>query len=435
MKFIEKFANSKFMTGLASVSQKMLAMPSFAALSGSMGSTMGLIMLGAVIQVICALLDVAFGIKAGNPIYDIIYLPYNLTMGMLGFFMVFTLAHNYSKILKSGNPVQNGFIAMVCYLAVVAPPVTAMVGESSITALNLGNLSGNTMFVAMLIGLLSVRISKFVIDRDWTIKLPDTVPEGVLAGFNAVIPGGINLILWYGLSVIISKVSGGALTLSTLITYVISIPMNYLLTPVGMLVIIIIAQLSWFIGIHGNSIIFTVIMIPYYTAHMTNAQMAANGLPLVFSAVFLHYALGQAGGMGNTLSLTLLGMRSKSKQIKAISKAAFVPGLFGINEPVIFGLPIMYNPVLLIPFIVSPLVTALMMWAGWATGILALPQVMIFSTMPMVIGEYLRTFGITNALFPILVLFTSGLIYFPFFKIYEKQCLEQEAAEEAAVSE
>ena len=433
MKFIEKFANSKFMTGLAAVSQKMLAMPAFAALSSSMGATMGLIMIGAVIQVICALLDVVFGIKAGNPIYDTIYLPYNLTMGMLGFFMVFTLAHTYSKILKTGNPIQNGFVAMVCYLAVVAPPVSAMVGESAITALNLGNMSGNSMFVAMLIGLLSVRISKFAVDHNWVIKMPDVIPEGVLAGFNAIIPGGINIIVWYGLSWVLSTVSGGALTLSTLIIYIISIPMNYLLTPVGMLVVIMIAQLSWFIGIHGNSIIFAVIMMPYFAAHTTNAQLAAQGLPLVFSAVFLHYALGQAGGMGNTLSLTIMGMRSKSKQIKSVAKAAFVPGLFGINEPVIFGMPIMYNPVLLIPFILSPVVTALLMWAGWATGILALPQVLIFSTMPMVVGEYLRTFGIANALFPILVLFTSGLIYFPFFKIYERQCLEQEAAEEAEV--
>jgi len=294
-------------------------------------------------------------------------------------------------------------------------------------------MSGNSMFVAMLIGLLSVRISKFAVDHNWVIKMPDVIPEGVLAGFNAIIPGGINIIVWYGLSWVLSTVSGGALTLSTLIIYIISIPMNYLLTPVGMLVIIMIAQMSWFIGIHGNSIIFAVIMMPYFAAHTTNAQLAAQGLPLVFSAVFLHYALGQAGGMGNTLSLTIMGMRSKSKQIKSVAKAAFVPGLFGINEPVIFGMPIMYNPVLLIPFILSPVVTALLMWAGWATGILALPQVLIFSTMPMVVGEYLRTFGIANALFPILVLFTSGLIYFPFFKIYERQCLEQEAAEEAEV--
>ncbi len=374
---VERFANSKFMTWLREFSQKLSQSPTFSTISSGMGGTMGLIMIGAVIQIICALGGMFFGWQAGQPIYDAIYLPYKLTMGMLGFFMCFTLAYNYSKRLKSGTPLQSGFTAIVCYILVVAPPVTAMVGETSFDALNLGNLGAGGMFVAMLIGLISVRISKFAIDHNWVIKMPDVIPEGVLNSFNSIIPAGLNIIIWYGLSMLISNVSGGALTLSSLITYVLSIPIGYLVSPLGMIVILLLGQFFWFFGIHGTGVIFAAIMVPYVTAYMTNAELAAAGQPLVFSAIFLYGANGGIGGTGNTLPLVLMGLRSKSEQIRAVSKASLVPGLFNINEPVIFGFPIMYNPILLIPFLLCPVVVMFFLWGGYSLGLLALPQVLI----------------------------------------------------------
>ena len=426
---VERFANSKFMTWLREFSQKLSQSPTFSTISSGMGGTMGLIMIGAVIQIICALGGMFFGWQAGQPLYDAIYLPYKLTMGMLGFFMCFTLAYNYSKRLKSGTPLQSGFTAIVCYILVVAPPVTAMVGETSFDALNLGNLGAGGMFVAMLIGLISVRISKFAIDHNWVIKMPDVIPEGVLNSFNSIIPAGLNIVVWYGLSMLISNVSGGALTLSSLITYVLSIPIGYLVSPLGMIVILLLGQFFWFFGIHGTGVIFAAIMVPYVAAYMTNAELAAAGQPLVFSAIFLYGANGGIGGTGNTLPLVLMGLRSKSEQIRAVSKASLVPGLFNINEPVIFGFPIMYNPILLIPFLLCPVVVMFFLWGGYSLGLLALPQVLILSCLPIGLSQFMVALDWKNALFPFVMLPVCWLVYYPFFKIYEKQCIEREAAE------
>ena len=319
---ISKFTNSAFMNSLRKFSEKLTKSPTFSTISSGMGGTMCLIMVGAIIQIVCALGGLIWGWEAGHPIYDAIYLPYKLTMGMLGFFMCFSLAYNYSKRLKSGSPIQSGFIAIVCYLLVASPPVTVVLNESTFDALNLGALSSNGLLVAMIVGLVSVRISKIVIDKNLVIKMPDSIPEGVLNSFNAIIPAGINIVICYGLSLLVSNFSGGSMTLANLITKVLGIPIGYLVSPLGMILIIILCQLFWFFGIHGTSVVFSAIMVPLISAYTMNAELASAGQPLVFSAVFLYGAVGGIGGTGNTLVLTLMGLKSKSKQIKSISKAS-----------------------------------------------------------------------------------------------------------------
>lgn len=428
---IERFANSKFMKGLQAGSEKLTQNEIFATISGGMGATMGLIMLGAVIQVICALGSLIFKWDTNSASYIAFYLPYKLTMGLLGFFMCFSMSYNYAK-RKKRNPMQAGFCAIVCYILVVSPPVTAAVdGGATFDALNLGNLGTGGMFVALIIGLCSVAISEFIIKHNWLIKLPDVVPEGIANSFNAIVPTGANIVVWYGLSILISTVSGGTLTLASLITKVLSVPIGYLTSTPGMFVILILGQFFWFFGIHGTGVIFNAIMIPYVTAYMTNGALAAAGQPLQWSPLFLFGALSVMGGTGNTLPLCVMGLKSKSKRISAVSKAALGPGIFNINEPAIFGFPIMYNGLMLIPFILCPLVVALFMLAGYSFGLMAYPQVLIMTTLPIIFSTFMSTLDWRNCVFAVLMFPVCYLIYLPFFKVYEKQCIEQEAAEEA----
>ncbi len=426
---LEAFANGKFMTELRKFSEKLSQSPAFSAISSGMSANMGIIMIGAVIQIFLAIGGLIFGWESGTEIYETIYMPYKLTMGILGLFMSFALAYNYSKRLKIGSPMQSGFIAIVCFILVVSPVQSVTVGENTFDALNLDSLGSMSLFVALIIGLVSVRISKFAIDRNWIIKMSDVVPEGVIAGFNSIIPAGLNIIVWYGLSVFISKISSGALTLPTLIMDILSIPINYLVTPLGMIVILLLGQIFWFFGIHGTGVIFPVIMVPFINAYMTNAELASQGLPLVFNAIFLYGACACVGGSGNTLPLVLMGLRSKSEQIRAVSKAALVPGIFNINEPVIFGYPIMYNPILLIPFVLSPIITMLFLWAGYVLNILSYPSILILSVLPIGLGEFMSTLDWKNALFPFFMIPILWLLYLPFFKVYEKQLIEREEKE------
>ena len=173
-------------------------------------------------------------------------------------------------------------------------------------------------------------------------------------------------------------------------------------------------------------------MIPLLTAYGTNGSLAAAGQPLQWSPLFLYGALSIIGGTGNTLPLTVMGLRSKSKRISAVSKASFVPGLMNINEPAIFGYPIMYNPVLFIPFLINPLIVGLLLLIAYQTGLIVYPQAFIMTSLPIIFSTFMQTFSWRNCLFAACMFPVVYLIYLPFFKVYEKQCIEQEAAEEAA---
>ena len=121
-----------------------------------------------------------------------------------------------------------------------------------------------------------------------------------------------------------------------------------------------------------------------------------------------------------------------SKRIQAVSKASFIPGLFGINEPAIFGYPIMYNAILLIPFMLCPMVCSALLLVAWNLHWIAYPQVLIMTTLPVVFQTFLTTLDWRNVIFAILMFPVCWLIWRPFYKIYEKQCIEEEAAAEAA---
>ncbi len=429
--FVNKLAESKFMKGLEKLSDKLSSSPAFSSISGGMGGTMGLIMLGAVVQIILALGTQFFGLDSTGAFYTRFYAIYQMSMGSMGLFLTFNLAYTYARKLKM-NGVQAGFTAIICYFLVVSPiqNVTADGGASFFNAISIDALGTAGMFVGLLIGLLSVRISKFVTDKKWVITMPDVVPEGILASFNNIIPMAANLAVWYGIATVLDIVTGGALTLPKLIMYVLSIPLNLFMSTPGFIVIIMIAQLFWFFGIHGTGVIFTVIMVPYMTAYMTNASLAAAGQPLVYSATFLLMGQAVLGGSGNTLPLVIMGLKSKSKTISAVSKAALPAGLFSINEPVIFGFPIMYNPILLIPFVMCPVVCCILYAIAFNFGLIALPQVLIMTTLPIFFSSYLTTFDWRNVIFAVALFPVCWLIWYPFFKVYEKKMVAQEALEE-----
>lgn len=424
---LENLSETRFMKKLQEFSVKLTQNTVFSTISRGMGGTMGLIMIGAVVQILVMIGAYLFNWAPDSNIYQILYMPYKLTMGLLGFFMTFSLSYSYAKKLNVPE-LQAGFTSLVLYILVTSPVVQATAGDVTFDALNLGNMGSGGIFVAIIVGMSSVRITKLIMDKNWVIRMPDVVPEGILNSFNSIIPTAINIIIWYGLSVAIMSVTQGQLTLASLITTVIAIPLRYMLSPVGMLVIIALNQISWFFGIHGGSVVFTAIMVPYFTAFATNSELAQAGLPLLANPVFLYTAIAMVGGTGNTLALAIMGLKSKSEQISAISKASFIPGLFNINEPVIFGFPILYNPILLIPFILVPIVSGILMYLGFIFNLLTPPSVLIMTALPVGLINYLASLDWRVFIFAALVFVLSYIIYYPFFKVYEKECIAKEAA-------
>ena len=127
----------------------------------------------------------------------------------------------------------------------------------------------------------------------------------------------------------------------------------------------------------------------------------------------------------------LTAVVAQSEQVKAVSKAAIVPGIFNINEPAIFGFPIMYNPILAIPFILNPIITMLVCWAGYAVGLFKPAFISVTATLPVGFAQYLTTLSPLNILIPVIAFVVAFVTYYPFFKAYEKTLIEKETKGEA----
>ena len=388
---------------------------------------MGLVMIGAIVQIICVVGTTFLGLDATGKLYQTLYRPYQWTMGAMALYMAFNMAYTYAKNLKL-NGVQSGFTSLICYFLVSCPLMSVQVGETAMTVVNFDNFGATGLFTAIIIAMTTVRVTKFVTDHHWIIRMPDVVPEGILNSFNSIIPTAVNVIIWYGLAVILDTVTQGALTLSGAITYALSIPVSFMISTPGMFVILALMQFFWFFGIHGTSVIFTALMVPMMTAYMSNADLMAAGQPLVFHPVFL-FGINYRWYREYT-SIMPVGTKIEIRnRLEAISKASFIPGCFNINEPVIFGFPIMYNPILFIPFLLNPLIIAGLNLILWKLEIVALPSVLIMTTLPVLMSNFMGTLDWKNVVFAILCFPLLTIIWYPFFKIYEKQCIEKEKAE------
>ena len=293
-------------------------------------------------------------------------------------------------------------------------------------------LGATGMFLGFVIAGVVVRIEKFCIDKNIRIPMPDVCPPSLVNAFAAILPLAINVLIFQGLNVILGLLQ---LNLPYLLLTILMIPIQGLTSLPGMFIIVFFALFLWCFGIHGTMIVYPIIAASMVQAAEFNALAHANGEPLQWFPVTLFAACALLGGTGNTWPLVLMGLRAKSEQIRAVSKASLIPGWFGINEPVAFGMPIMYNPILCIPYIINPLVIMVLYIIGYETGLIIPPWISITALMPMGFGAYFGTLNIMNAIWVYLMLIPAGLIWYPFFKVYDNQLAKQEAEAKAAAEQ
>ncbi len=430
---MNKFFESKFMKSLQKFGEKLGNNKAFSAISKSMMGTMAVILVGALFQIIATVPTLLGWYTTESTLYKVLYTPYNMTMGILSVFVVFMIGYNYAKSLDM-KPMQNGIVALICFLIVAAPATTVTLadGSTTMTVLNTSYLGATGLFVAILIGILTVKLTHFCEKKNIVIKMPDVVPSFLSESFSAMLPLLFNILIWYGIGTALNLLTDGQMTLPLLIMYVLSIPLSALNTVPGMFLVSLFSCLLWTFGIHGSGIALIALLPVIIQNISANAAAVAAGNPPQFYASLLFFAISCAGGTGNTLGLVLLGLKSaKSKQLKAVSKAAIVPGIFNINEPVAFGFPIMYNPILAIPYILTPLITMLLVWIGYVIGFFQPAYVTVISLFPLFVGEFLTSLAWQNLFIPVIGFIVGLVVYYPFFKVYDKQLVEKEAAAKA----
>ena len=273
-----------------------------------------------------------------------------------------------------------------------------------------------------------VEIYRFCVQKGITIKMPDSVPQNVSNAFAAVIPALLILLLFNVIRLAFSLTSFG--NAQTFIFSILQQPLQSLggSLPATILVLLIEAVI-WCFGIHGSSIVSSVMNPIWYALSAENlaAFEAGTALPHIVNYQFISFFV-KLGGVGATLSLTILCLfKAKSNQYKALGKLGIWSSLFNINEPIIFGFPIVLNPMMMIPFVVSNVIVGILTYGAIALGLVPyINGINLPYTIPAVISGFMIC-GWRGAVLQIVLLIVTGLIYYPFFKAQDKQaCLEEE---------
>lgn len=392
----------------------------------------------------------AFPVLAGiwsvsfDKITNVYMLANSATIGCIAVYFLIATAFEYARILSEEDEIDikpiNAVLMAVMALFICVPQIGIVDGVISLLNDAESNLfSGWTVsssgparfgatgiFCAFIIAWFSVRIYAFCVEKNIVIKLPDVVPDGVARSFTALIPGFLVAIVCMLIQVVF-------MMFGTDFYSFISIPFGFVVNIVdtlpGILFIYFLIHALWLVGIHGA----TIVTSPLTAIALSNLVVNANGGSAIYAGEF-NNAFVFIGGSGATLGLTILMVAiAKSEQLKAIGKAEIVPAFFNINEPLIFGLPIVYNPALAVPFMLAPMASATIAYLAISMHFIPSVIVQMPWPTPVGLGAFISCGGsFTAALVAILCVVVATLIYFPFFKKYDKQLCEEEAAKLAA---
>ncbi len=369
-----------------------------------------------------------------EPYREILDIPFRYTVGILALYATFGIASSLAKSYRLDS-LTAGILALMSFLIVAAPPTRILEDVGEITAgryINIANLGSGSLFGAIVTAIISVEIYRFFIEKKITIRMPDGVPPEVTNSFVALIPGAVILIFFW----IIRHMLGFDLNgfLSQLL-----MPLKGVLAGnslFGGLLTVFLICFFWVLGIHGPAIMGPVIR-PFWDISIAenidafNAGTSAHAMPNIFTEQFLQWFVW-IGGAGTTLALVVLFMFSKSKYLKSLGRLSILPGLFNINEPMIFGAPVVMNPVLGIPFILAPLVTTTLSYVLTVSGVVPMMVARLPFAMPAPIAVWMSTnWSVAAGLLVIGNFLITLAIYYPFFKVFEKQQLAREAEEQA----
>ena len=347
----------------------------------------------------------------------------NLTMGIFALAVVVAIVYNLSEVY-SMDKLSNTITAVVSFLLIASPTYSLETGE---TVLNISNLGTSGLFAGIILALLTVEITRFIIKKNITIKMPKSVPTNVASAFTSIIPFLVNMLFWFFLSLICQKFM--KCLVPELIFQILNPILAVVINPFTFVLLLMVCNLLWVFGIAGSSLFFSALLPLMLSQTAANADAFAAGTSLTLYPTSVWYYMA-IGGSGGTLGLCYLMSRSKAKQLSTVGKLSLVPGLYSINEPIIFGTPIVLNPILAVPFIITPAITCIIGYIGMALGILSIPHSAIIAFLPIGLISFLSTGNIMNVLFEIIMIVMQFFIYYPFFKAYEKQLLDKEAYDE-----
>jgi len=384
------------------------------------------------IFILIAYVPNAWGFHWSKEIENFLMTPYSYSMGILAFFVGGTTAKALTDSINRDLPATNqiNFLStmlasMVGFLLMAAEPAK----EGGFLTAFMGTKGLLTAFIAAFV---TVNVYKVCVKNNVTIRMPDEVPPNISQVFKDLIPFTVSVVLLYGLELIVKGSLGVTVaeSIGTLLAPLFSAADGYL----GITIIFGAFAFFWFIGIHGPSIVEPAIAAITYANAEVNLNLLQQGMhadKILTSGTQMFIVT--MGGTGATLVVPFMFMwLCKSKRNRAIGRASVVPTFFGVNEPILFGAPLVLNPIFFIPFIFAPIANV---WIfkffietlGMNSFTANLPW-----TTPGPLGIVLGTnFQFLSFALAALLIVVDIVIYYPFLKVYDEQILEEERSGKA----
>lgn len=341
----------------------------------------------------------------------------NFSFGLFGLFLAYQLPcvimekKRHRKIAR-----QAGLAGLGLFLLLVYPSYD----EAGNLILVSSNLGAGGMLNALVSGYLTAVVFNLFASHSF-FKEDSSLPSFVITWFDSIIPW--TLCLLFGI------------TLTFTLKFDLIEAIRSLLLPIstfsqsfgGFLLVILLILFMYSFGISAW-IIYPLLSLIWMEGQNANVALVAQGLEASNIHTYEVFQMCFIGGQGATLTLCIfMAFLARSKRVKTVGRAALIPSIFNINEPVVYGAPVAFNPTLMIPFWVAGLANALIVWVAFASGFCAVPIEPFRMTMPSILYAPLALKSITGLILHLVCFVVTGLIYYPFFKVYDKQCcLEEE---------
>lgn len=379
------------------------------------------------IFILIAYVPNAFGFHWSPEIESLLMTPYNYSMGILGMFVAGTtakaLTDSMNRNMESTNQINyisTMLASIIGFIIMAAEPAE---GGGFLT----GFMGTKGLLTAFIAAFVTVNVYKVCVKNNVSIRMPEEVPPNISQVFKDLIPFTLSIVLLYILELVIHGIMGVnvAESIGTLLAPLFRAADGYL----GITIIFGAYAFFWFVGIHGPSIVEPAIAAITYANVETNLQLLQAGMhadKVLTSGTQMFIVT--MGGTGATLVVPFMFMwLTKSKRNRAIGRASVVPTFFGVNEPILFGAPIVLNPVFFVPFILAPIVNV---WIfKFFVDVLKMNSFTanLPWTTPAPLGLILGTnFQFLSFVLAILLIVVDTAIYYPFIKVYDEQILEEE---------
>lgn len=350
------------------------------------------------------------------------------TLSIMGLFVIIGIGYKLIEHYK-GEAIYGGVVAVAAFIILTPQVLEGVAGVIPASA-----LGAQGMFLGIFTAFVSAELYRFFVQKNWMIKMPAGVPGAVSKSFSALLPIAFTLSVFLLVRILMSFTPFE--TVQNFIYTVVQEPLTQLGSGLPATIIaVLLIQVFWFFGLHGQIIVNSVFDPIWYSLNEQNlsAFQAGAELPNIITKQFIDSFLVGMGGSGMTLAvIILIILIGRSRQLKEIGKLGGPPGVFNVNEPIIFGLPIIMNPLVLIPWLIAPVVVTVITYVSMSTGLVPKPAGIIvpWTTPPLLSGFLATGNAWQGAVLQAFNLFVVMIIWWPFLKILDKNYYETEKSGE-----